>query len=100
VAPDCPPVTDGPPGVWWPADPSVFLYARVQPPGMASDSTVFGLSFAGVIAGLGVLIYGVTLTNGEHLNSLMLAGGVIVLLAFGLLTAGVARMDEPEGSGH
>lgn len=67
---------------------------------MANESTVFGLSLAGVLAGLGVLIYGVTLTSGEHLNVEMLAGGAIVILAFGLLTAGVARLDAPEGGGH
>jgi high-affinity Fe2+/Pb2+ permease len=67
---------------------------------MADDSTVFGLSLVGVLAGLAVLIYGVTLTNGEHLNELILAGGIIVLLAFGLLTAGVAWLDDPEGGTH
>jgi cytochrome c biogenesis protein CcdA len=67
---------------------------------MANESTMFGLSLVGVLAGLGVLIYGVTLTNGEELNEIMLAGGVIVLAAFGLFTLGVARLDEPEGSGH
>ncbi|MFB6229211.1 MAG: hypothetical protein ABEH88_11790 [Halobacteriales archaeon] len=67
---------------------------------MANDSTVFGLSLVGVLAGLGVLIYGVTLNSGEELNEIMLAGGIIVLAAFGLFTLGVAQLEEPEGSGH
>lgn len=67
---------------------------------MADESTVFGVSLVGVLAGLGVLIYGVTLTNGEELNEIMLAGGIVVLAAFGLFTLGVAQLDEPEGSGH
>jgi high-affinity Fe2+/Pb2+ permease len=67
---------------------------------MADESTVFGLSLAGVLAGLGVLIYGVTLNNGEELNEIMLAGGILVLAAFGLLTLGVARLEEPEGGAH
>jgi arginine exporter protein ArgO len=67
---------------------------------MADDSTMFGLSLVGVLAGLGVLIFGVIQNNGEELNELILAGGMIVLLGFGVLTLGIARLDEPEGGGH
>jgi hypothetical protein len=67
---------------------------------MGDDWKTFGLSLAAILAGLGVLIYGVTLTNGEHLNELILAGGVIVLSGFGVLTLGVAGLEEPEGGGH
>ena len=67
---------------------------------MADESTVFGISLVGVLAGLAVLIYGVTLNNGEHLNELILAGGVIVLAGFGLLTLGIARIEDPEGGAH
>lgn len=67
---------------------------------MTDESRLFGLSLVGVLAGLGVLIYGVTLNNGEELNEIMLAGGVVVLAAFGLLTLGVARLEEPEGGAH
>jgi hypothetical protein len=67
---------------------------------MAADSMMFGTSLVGVLAGLGVLIYGVTLNDGKALNGVILAGGVIVLLAFGVFTLGVARLEAPEGSGH
>ncbi len=67
---------------------------------MVNESTMFGASLVGIMTGLGVLIYGVTLNNGEELNEIMLAGGVVVLAAFGLLTLGVARLEEPEGGGH
>jgi hypothetical protein len=67
---------------------------------MVNESAVFGFSLVGVMAGLSVLIYGVTLNNGEELNEIMLAGGVVVLAAFGVFTLGVARLEEPDGGGH
>jgi len=63
---------------------------------MPEESTVFGIATLGVIAGCAVLIFGVTLNNGEELNAVMLAGGLVVLAAGGLLTAGVAGLDGPE----
>jgi len=65
---------------------------------MADESTVFGLATLGVIAGSAILIFGVLQNNGEHLNAIMLAGGVVVLAAAGLLTAGVAGIEGPEHS--
>jgi hypothetical protein len=64
---------------------------------MAEESTVFGLATLGVIAGSAILIFGVMQNNGEHLNAIMLAGGIVVIAAAGLLTAGVSGL---EGHGH
>ena len=64
---------------------------------MAKESMVFGLATLGVIAGSAILIFGVLQNNGEHLNAIMLAGGLVVLAATGLLTAGVSGL---EGHGH
>lgn len=60
---------------------------------MVNESVTFGMSGLGVIVGLAIMLYGVYLESGMELNPLVLAGGVIVLAAFGLLTAGVARLE-------
>ncbi len=60
---------------------------------MVNESVTFGLSTLGVIGGLVILLWGVSLNSGQALNAPVVAGGVVVLLAFGLLTTGVARLD-------
>jgi len=60
---------------------------------MADQSTVFGLATLGVIAGSAVLLYGVQQTHGEELNAIILAGGVIILAATGILSLSVAKLD-------
>lgn len=60
---------------------------------MVNESVTFGMSGLGVIVGLAIMLYGVYLESGMELTTPVIVGGVIVLAAFGLLTAGVARLD-------
>lgn len=60
---------------------------------MADESRMLGLATIGVIIGAGVLLYGVKQTNGETLNAVMVAGGAVILIATGLLSAAVSRLD-------
>ena len=62
---------------------------------MASESTVFGLSVLGVVVGLAILLFG-AYTAG---NTVVAAGGLVVLAAIGLMTAYIAGMSEPEDAG-
>ena len=64
---------------------------------MADESTTFGLATLGVIAGSAIMLAGVQQTHGEHLNPIILAGGVLILAAGGLLTLNVSNLDGPEG---
>lgn len=63
---------------------------------MASESSVFGLGILGVIVGLAVVLYGAYVGD----NYVVTGGGIVVLAAVGLMTAFLAAMDEPAGSGH
>lgn len=62
---------------------------------MASESSVFGLGILGVVVGLAVLLYGAEAAG----TTVVAAGGAVVLAAVGLMTAYIAGMSEPEGSG-
>ena len=61
---------------------------------MASESSVFGLGILGVFVGLAILLYGAEAAG----NTVVAAGGVVVLAAIGLMTVYLAGMSEPEGS--
>lgn len=65
-------------------------------------SPVYILAVLGVVVGQAIMLYGVFLTSGETMNTPMAVGGVIVLLAVGLLTAGLFSEDAPPdaGQGH
>ena len=63
---------------------------------MVNESAAFGLSLAGIVVGLVIMLYGVFLTAGQSMNTLMMVGGVIVLGAIGLHTATLMGL----GSGH
>lgn len=63
---------------------------------MAKESTTFGLSMLLLLVGLAIMLYGVTLNNGQSLNATMLAGGTVAIVGVGVLTGGVLTLD----SGH
>lgn len=48
-----------------------------------------------VVAGLVILLYGVTLNSGQAVNTPMVAGGVLALCGIGVLTLGILTLDEP-----
>ena len=58
---------------------------------MASEASVFGLSFLGVVVGLAVLLWGTEL--GDY--TIISGGGVVVLLGVALMTVYLAGMDHP-----
>lgn len=62
-----------------------------------NESVTFGLALLGIVVGILVMLYGVSLNAGQSVNAPMLGGSVAVLLSFGGLTLGVAQLDqEPE----
>lgn len=66
---------------------------------MVDESVTFGLALAGTIAGLVVMLYGVSLTSGESLTVYTIVGGVIVLLAVTYHTYGIMALGD-SGSSH
>lgn len=67
---------------------------------MGTGSSTFGLAVALLVGGLLVMLYGVTLNAGESLNTPMLAGGAIVVVAVGVLTYGVMSLEGPATEAH
>lgn len=64
---------------------------------MVNESTTFGLSTLVTAVGLAIMLYGVTVTAGESLHPSMVLGGVIVLAAISLQTAGLMRLEDAHG---
>lgn len=61
---------------------------------MASQRTTFATALALTVAGLAIMLYGVTLNSGQAPNAPVAVGGTVVLVAFAILTAGVLAVDE------
>jgi len=61
---------------------------------MASQRTIFGSAFGLTLLGLAVMLYGVSLNNGAGPNAPIAVGGTVVVLAVGVLAAGVIGIDE------
>lgn len=61
---------------------------------MATESTAFGFSTLTTVAGLLIMLYGVSLTSGEELTSFTIAGGVIVLAAISIHTGILLRLED------
>lgn len=60
---------------------------------MVNEAANFGISVLGTIVGLAILLFGVSQNAGQSLNTPMIAGGVIVLAAMGVLTAWLFRLE-------
>lgn len=58
------------------------------------ESVAFSLSLAGIIVGIAVMLYGVSLNAGQSLNIPMLGGSAVVLVSFAVLTLAVGALDE------
>jgi ABC-type nickel/cobalt efflux system permease component RcnA len=52
---------------------------------MDGDTAKLLVTTGGVVAGLVVMLYGVSLTAGESTNAFMLVGGAIIVVAIGVL---------------
>lgn len=66
---------------------------------MATEARTFGLASLLVVAGMAVMLYGVSLNNGEAPNGPIMAGGAVMLAAIGVLTMGVMAA-EPAHAGE
>ncbi|MFB6308673.1 MAG: hypothetical protein ABEH35_05015 [Haloarculaceae archaeon] len=64
---------------------------------MVNESGAFGFATVLTVIGLAIMLYGVSLNNGQSLNGVMIAGGTVIVVAFSILTAGVMTI---EGGGH
>ena len=58
-----------------------------------NERTAFGLGTVGVVVGLLILLWGVSLNSGQALNTPQLAGGIVALAAVGLMTLKVWRLE-------
>jgi len=61
---------------------------------MVNESATFTGAMLVLVVGLAILLYGVSLNSGQSLNTEMLAGGVVIVVAMGIHTAGVMALDE------
>jgi high-affinity Fe2+/Pb2+ permease len=63
---------------------------------MVNESRTFGAVVALTLGGLAVMLYGVSLNAGQAMNNVMVAGGVVLLVALGLLTMGIDLLEADE----
>lgn len=64
------------------------------------ETATFWLATLGTVLGLVILLYGVSLNSGAALNTPILAGGVVMIAAVGLHTAGIMRARDRDLGGH
>ena len=62
---------------------------------MANDSITYGILVVGVTLGLALLVYGMSLTAGQSMNTPALVGGLISLGSVGIMVLKVARLPHP-----
>lgn len=61
---------------------------------MASQRAIFGSALGLTVVGLAVMLYGVSLNNGAGPNVPIAGGGLVILVAFAILSAGVIGLDD------
>ena len=61
---------------------------------MVNESRTFGATVALTVVGLGIMLYGVSLNDGQALNAVMGAGSVVLVVALGVLTAGIMFVED------
>jgi hypothetical protein len=60
----------------------------------------YNIGLIGILIGMAILLYGVFLTAGEHLNVFMIIGGVVILATMALMTYGFANEAEVQEYGR
>jgi hypothetical protein len=60
---------------------------------MVNEARSFGAAALLTILGLAVLLWGVSLNNGQAPNGPIVLGGAIIVVAIAILSAGVIRLD-------
>jgi hypothetical protein len=63
---------------------------------MVNESRTFGVVVLLTLGGLGVMLWGVSLNSGMALNTPIIAGGLVLVVATGVFTAGINSIAEPE----
>ena len=66
---------------------------------MVNETRDFGLATVLTVAGLIVMLWGVSLNDGTAFNTPMVAGGVVVAVGIGIITVAVMRLEE-SGEAH
>jgi len=61
---------------------------------MVNESFTFGLATVLLLGGLAVMLFGVSLNAGQALNAPLIAGGIVIVAAIGILSAGILGLDE------
>lgn len=62
---------------------------------MGNDEIVYGFLLLGVIVGLILLVYGMSLTAGKSMNAPAIIGGAVSLGAVGVMALMIARHRHP-----
>lgn len=65
---------------------------------MVNETRDFGLATALTVAGLVVMLWGVSLNNGTAFNTPMIAGGVVIAVGIGIITVAVMRLEGADGA--
>ncbi|WP_255150221.1 hypothetical protein [Halorarius halobius] len=60
---------------------------------MADDAVPFWLTVGGIVVGLAIMVVGIVQDAGQSLNLPMLAGGVVLLVAVGVLSGWAMRLE-------
>jgi hypothetical protein len=53
-----------------------------------------------LLVGLGIMLYGVFLTSGQSVNTLMIVGSIVVVLPFAVMVYWTDRLEDPAGESH
>lgn len=63
---------------------------------MPSDASVYGGTVMAMALGLIALVYGMEVSGGQSMNAPSIAGGVIILLALGVMVLRIANAEPAE----
>jgi hypothetical protein len=67
---------------------------------MASERRFLLAASLVLLVGLGIMLYGVFLSSGQSVNTLMIVGSIVVVLPFAVMVYWTARLEDPAGESH
>lgn len=67
---------------------------------MASERRFLLATSLVLLVGLAIMLYGVFLTSGQSVNTIMIVGSIVVVLPFAVMVYWTARLQEPAGESH
>ncbi len=62
---------------------------------MVNETRDFGLATVLTVAGLAVMLWGVSLNDGTAVNTPMIAGSVVIAVGIGIILVSVLRLEDP-----